>query len=74
MIVFQPNVNQPTQGLVAKMLKGMIEHPANIELIDSYRKMKRQMAEAEVRQAVEEYVKEMLAADDYKRWLAAELK
>ena len=74
MIVFQPNINRPTEELVAEALKAMIGHPANIELIDSYRKMKRQMAEAEVRQAVEEYVKEMLAADDYKRWLAAELK
>ena len=74
MIVFQPNINRPTEELVAEALKAMIGHPANIELIDSYRKMKRQMAEAEVHQAVEEYVKEMLAADDYKRWLAAELK
>ena len=74
MIVFQPNVNQPTQGLVAEMLKGMIEHPANIELVENYRQMKRRMAEAEACQAVEEFVKEVVATDDYKRWLAAELK
>ena len=74
MIVFQPNINQPTQELVAEALKAMIEHPANIELVDNYRKMKRQMAEAEARQTVEEFVKEVVTSDDYKRWLASELK
>ena len=74
MIVFQSNINKPTQGLVAEVLKGMMEHPTNIELVDSYRKIKRQMAEAEARQAVEEFVKEVVATDDYKKALAAELK
>ena len=74
MIVFQPNINQPTQELVAEALKAMMEHPANIELVDNYRKMKRQMAEAEARQTVEEFVKEVVSYDDYKRWLASELK
>ena len=74
MIVFQPNINQPTQELVAEALKAMMEHPANIELVVNYRKMKRQMAEAEARQTVEEFVKEVVASDDYKRWLASELK
>ena len=74
MIVFQPNINQPTQELVAEALKAMMEHPANIELVDNYRKMKRQMAEAEARQTVEEFVKEVVVSDDYKRWLASELK
>ena len=74
MIVFQPNINQPTQELVAEALKAMMEHPANNALIDNYRKMKSQMAEAEARQTVEEFVKEVVAYDDYKRWLASELK
>ena len=74
MIVFQPNINQPTQELVAEALKAMMEHPANNALIDNYRKMKRQMAEAEARQTVEEFVKEVVASDDFKRWLASELK
>lgn len=74
MIVFQPNINQPTQELVAEALKAMMEHPANIELVDNYRKMKRQMAEAEARQTVEDFVKEVVAYDDYKHWLASELK
>ena len=74
MIVFQTNINKPTQELCEQALKGMMEHPANIELVDNYRKMKRQMAEAEARQAVEEFVNGVLALDDYKSWLAKELK
>ena len=74
MIVFQPNINKPTQELCEQALKSMIEHPENIALIDNYRQMKRQMAEAEARQAVEEFVKEVVATDDYKKTLAAELK
>ena len=74
MIVFQPNINQPTQELVADVLKGMMEHPANKALIDNYRDNKRRMAMAEAHQAVDEFVKEVVATDGYKRWLAAELK
>lgn len=74
MIVFQPNINKPTQELCEQALKGMMEHPENIELVDNYRQMKRQMAEAEARQAVAEFVNDVLALDDYKSWLAKELK
>jgi hypothetical protein len=74
MIVFQPNINKPTQELCEQALKTMIEHPENIELIENYRKMKRQMAEAEARQAVEAFVNEVVATEDYKRWLSAELR
>ena len=74
MIVFQPNINKPTQELTAELLKGMIEHPANNELIDNYRKLKHQMAEAEVHQAVGEFVNDVLTLDDYKSWLATGLK
>lgn len=74
MIVFQPNINKPTEALAAEALKAMMEHPANKELIDNYRQMKRRMAEAEARQAVEEFVSEVVADDNYKSWLAAGLK
>ena len=74
MIVFQPNINKPTQELCEQALKGMMEHPENNELIDNYRQMKRQMAEALVRQIVEEFANEVVAPDGYKRWLASELK
>lgn len=74
MIVFQPNINKPTQELCEQALKGMTEQPENIELVDNYRQMKRKMAEAEARQAVAEFVNDVLALDDYKSWLAKELK
>ena len=72
--VFQTNVNQPTQELMNDALKAMMEHPANNALIDNYREAKRQMAEAEARQTVEELVTEFLASEGYQKWLAKELK
>ena len=74
MIVFQPNINQPTQELCQQALKAMTEHPENNELIDNYRQLKRHMVAAEARQAVQEFVGEVAATDDYKSWLAKELK
>ena len=73
-IAFQPNINKPTQQLTEDLLKGMMEHPDNNALIDNYRHMKRQMAEAEGRQAVGEFVSGVLNLDDYKSWLSKGLK
>ena len=72
--VFQTNVNQPTQELAADALKAMMEHPANNALIDNYRENKRRMADAEVRQTVDELVTDFLASEGYKKWLAKVLK
>ena len=74
MIVFQPNINQPTQELMAEALKVMMSHPANNQLIDSYRQLKHRMAEAEAKEAEDELVREVVATDDYKQTLAAELR
>ena len=74
MIVFQSNINMQTQELTEEALKGMIEHPKNGELIDSYRLMKRKMAEAVARQEVEEFVKSIVETQDYKSYLADELR
>ena len=72
--IFQPSINAATKELVEEALKAMMEHPKNNELIDEYRRMKRQMAEALARQAVDALVKEITETEDYKRWLAGELK
>ena len=72
--VFQPSINTATQDLVEQALKAMMEHPKNNELIDDYRRMKHQMAEALAQQAVDALVKEIIETDDYKSWLARELK
>ena len=71
---FQSNINQPTQELTEQALKGMIEHPKNNELIDSYRLMKSKMAEAVAHQEVEEFVKSVVETQDYKSYLAEELR
>ena len=72
--VFQSSINAATQELVEEGLKSMMEHPKNNELIDSYRKMKRQMTEALVCQAVDELVGEVIKCQAYKKWLVSELK
>ena len=72
--VFQPSINSATRELVEEGLKNMMEHPKNNELIDKYREMKRRMAEALARQAVDELVKEVTECEAYQKWLAKELK
>ena len=72
--VYQQNINKPTEELTAEVLQSLMEQPRNQELIDAYRQLKREMAEAEVREAVEEWVKEVVKTEDYKKWLASELK
>lgn len=72
--VFQPSINAATQELVEEGLKNMMEHPKNNELIDNYREMKRKMAEAEARQEVDMFVQTVAETEDYKKWLANELK
>jgi len=57
--VFQPSINAATQELVEEGLKSMMEHPSNNELINKYREMKRQMADAMARQAVNEVVRDI---------------
>ena len=72
--VYQQNINKPTEELTAEVLKSLMEQPRNQELIDAYRQLKREMAEAEARGTVEEWVKEVVASEDYKKWLTSELK
>ena len=72
--IFQTSVNAATRELTEQGLKDMTERPENNALIDSYREAKRQMAEAEARQAVNELVKYFLASEGYRKWLAKALK
>ena len=72
--VFQPSVDAQIQELVADGLKSMMEHPKNNALIDKYREMKRQMAEAEAQQITEEFVNEIVSSEEYKKWLRKVLK
>ena len=72
--VYQPHVSQPTRELAEQMLKNMMAHPKNNELIDNYREMKRRMAEAEAKQAVDAFISEVTGTEEYKKWLEAGLK
>ena len=72
--VFQSNINQPTQELVEQALKNMMEHPKNNELIDAYRDLKKRMAEAEAKQAVDELVQAIVATKEYQEWIKSELR
>ncbi len=74
MIVFQPNIDKPTRELAAEALKAMTERPENHALVDTYRDHKRRMAMAMAEQTVDKFVSEMVGTDNYKKWLAKELK
>ena len=72
--VFQPLINKQTQELTEQILKTITSHPKNQELVNSYRQLKRRMAEATLKEAVDEAVKEIIATQDYKDWLEREMK
>lgn len=72
--VYQEGIDKPTKELSEQVLKELTEHPENNALIDSYREAKRQMAEAEAQQTVDELVKEFVASEGYLKWLKKALK
>ena len=72
--VYQSDLGKTTKELVEQPLKVMMDHPKNNDLVDNYRKMKRRMAEAEAKQAVDAFVSEVTATEEYKKWLEAGLK
>lgn len=74
MIVYQNNIDQPTQELNEQILKNLTESPATNTLIDTYRSLKQRMAEAETKNLVEEFTSEITKSDGYKEWLTAEQK
>jgi hypothetical protein len=72
--VYQEGIDKPTKELSEQVLKELTEHPENNALIDSYREAKRQMAEAEAQQTVNELVKDVVASEGYLKWLKKALK
>ena len=72
--VYQEGIDKPTKELLEQVLKNLTECPENNTLIDCYREAKRQMAEAEAQQTVDELVKEFVASEDYQKWLKKALK
>ncbi len=72
--VYQINVNAATKELHEEMLKEMMASQKNTALIDQYRKWNREMVMAEIQQTVDEMLQVITALDEYKQWLARELK
>lgn len=72
--VYQEGIDKPTKELLEQVLKNLTECPENNTLIDCYREAKRQMAEAEAQQKVDELVKEFVASEGYQKWLKKALK
>lgn len=72
--IYQTSIKAATRELAEQELRAMMESPKNNELIDIYRDLKRQMEEAEMRHTLSELVKTVLETEEYKKWLAAELK
>ena len=71
---YQENINQPTQVLLPRMLESLTKSSATYMAIDAYRDFKKKMAEAEARQEAEKFVSEVTQMQEYKDWLAHELK
>lgn len=69
-LTYQTNIDQPTQELTEQILKNLTESATTSSLIDNYRLMKRQMAEAEAQQKVDEFVTQTTSTAEYKEWLA----
>lgn len=73
-LVYQTNIDQPTQELTEQVLREITDSVTTNTLIANYRKLKSQMAEAEAKEMVEEFVQKVLEEQDYKDWLSQELK
>ena len=72
--VFQPGIDKPTQELTDQILKDITQKPENNTLIDNYRQMKQEMVKAIAGQALGEFVDMMKEREEYKEWLALNLK
>ncbi|MBP5513785.1 MAG: hypothetical protein J6Y04_03270 [Bacteroidaceae bacterium] len=71
---YQDNISQPTKKLTEQVLKDLTESVATNTLIDCYRKFKKEMAEAEQKHALNDFVDGMVSSQDYQEWLVPELK
>lgn len=72
-LTYQKQINLPTEQLNAQILRDLTESVTTNTLIDSYRNFKKEMAEAELRDAVDEFVKSVVESQDYQDWLKQEL-
>lgn len=71
---YQPNIDKPCGELTPQALKTLCKSSHVNTTIDSFRKAKRQMAEAEEQQQTEQAVTAIAESQGYQDWLASELK
>lgn len=72
--VYQLTIDQQTEELTEQIIKEVTQKPENNALVDKYREMKRKQAEAQANQTLDEFVKCVVESQEYKDWLAPELK
>lgn len=73
-LVYQTNIDQPTQELTEQVLRELTNSQITNQLIENYRKLKQQMAEAEAKEVVSAFVNEVTQTQLYQEWLAKEQK
>lgn len=71
---YQKRIDLPTEELTEQVLKEVTESASTNALIDNYRQMKHEMADAQARQELDQFVASVTELEDYQKWLAAELK
>ena len=72
--VYQPTIDQQTQELSEQVLKDLTQRPDNNMLIDKYRELKRELKESQARDAIKEFVEKVKELQEYKDWLALNLR
>ena len=72
--VYQPTIDQQTQELSEQVLKDLTQRPDNNMLIDKYRELKRELKESQARDAIKEFVDKVKGQQEYKDWLALNLR
>ena len=72
--VYQPTIDQQTQELSEQVLKDLTQRPDNNMLIDKYRELKRELKESQARDAIKEFVEKVKEQQEYKDWLALNLR
>ena len=71
---YQQNISKPTEELTASILKAITSQKENNMAIDAYRKAKREMEEAVLREELDEFVAAVVQTEEYKDWLRGALK
>ena len=73
-IVYQTNIDQPTQELTEQVLREITDSASANTLIANYRRLKRLLAEAEEKGTVGDFTQKVTEEQSYRDWLSQEMK